>query len=453
LITENKNITAITISLGAFLTPFSITSLNVALPSISRDLSMNTISMSLTLISFLLAASIFLLPFGNIGDNHSRKTVFISGIGIFIIASFISAVSRTATILIIARALCGVGSAMILSNGMPVLIESFPVNERGKILGIYSAFIYVGLALGALVGGFLTQLLSWRWIFFIILPIGLSVLILSFKLPQPNRRLKRSKFDIVGFVLYAMSLFLIIYGFTTIDKSKNIIYIVIGFLLLLVFIAKQLRSKFPLIDVRIFLTNKTFAMSSLSVLTLYISTFSFPFILSLYLQLIRGFDVRTTGLILIIQPIFMSVIAPISGKFSDKIQPRIVASSGILFIIGSFLLFTYLQRWPFIIPITALSLMGMGFGLFSSPNANAVMSCVDKSIYGVASATLSTMRTIGQTMSMALVALIFSANIRYSNAKVSMHDIKIIFFVSIIITFISLMFSLLRGKIRRDPSC
>ena len=189
-------------------------------------------------------------------------------------------------------------------------------------------------------------------------------------------------------------------------------------------------------------------MSSLSVLTLYISTFSFPFILSLYLQFIRGFNVQTTGLILIIQPIFMSIIAPISGKLSDKIQPRIVASSGIIFIIIGFLLLAYLQHWPFVIPIFVLSLMGMGFGLFSSPNANAVMSCVDKSIYGVASATLGTMRTIGQTMSMALVALIFSANIRYSNAKVSMYDIKIIFFISIIITFISLIFSLLRGKIR-----
>ncbi len=450
MITENKVLTVITIGLGAFLIPFSITSLNVALPTISRDLSMNTISMSLTLISFLLAASIFLLPFGNIGDNHSRKTVFISGIGIFIFASFMSAVSQTATILIIARALCGIGSAMILSNGMPVLIESFPANERGKILGVYSAFIYVGLALGSIIGGFLTQLLSWRWIFFIILPIGLSILILSFKLPQQSKRLKHSKFDIIGFILYAMSLFLIIYGFAAIDKSKNIIYIVIGFLLLLVFIAKQLRSKSPLIDVRIFLTNKTFAMSSLSVLTLYISTFSFPFILSLYLQLIRGFDVQTTGLILIIQPVFMSIVAPISGKLSDRIQPRIVASSGIIFIIIGFLLLAYLQYWPFIIPIIALSLMGIGFGLFSSPNANAVMSCVDKSIYGVASAALGTMRTIGQTMSMALVALIFSANIRYSNAKVSMHDIKIIFFVSIIIAFISLIFSLLRGKIHRN---
>ncbi len=446
--TQNKTLTVITISLGTFLIPFSITSLNVALPSISRDLSMNTISMSLTLISFLLTASIFLLPSGNIGDNYSRKTVFISGIGIFIFASFISAVSQTATILIIARALCGAGSAMILSNGIPVLIESFPVNKRGKILGIYSAFIYVGLALGSIVGGFLTQILSWRWIFFIILPIGLGILILSFRLPQSSKQLKYSKFDIIGFILYAMSLFLIIYGFVTIDNSKNIIYIIAGFLLLIVFIAKQLRSGSPLIDVRIFLKNKTFALSSLSVLALYISTFSFPFILSLYLQLIRGFSVQTTGLILIIQPVFMSIIAPVSGKLSDKIQPRIVASSGILFIIIGFLLLTYLQRWPFIIPILVLSLMGIGFGLFSSPNANAVMSCVNKSIYGVASATLSTMRMTGQTMSMALVALIFSANIRYSNAKVSMHDIAIIFSISIAITFISLLFSLLRGKIR-----
>ena len=450
LFINKETVLLITIGSAAFLTPFSIASLNVALPSISKDLSMNTVLMSLVLTSFLLVSSIFLLPFGYAGDNYSKKTIFIVGVCIFTFASFISAISQTSTLLIIARSLCGFGSAMILSNAMPILVESSTGNEKGKMLGVYSAFIYAGLTLGAFAGGYLTQVLSWRWIFFIILPIGLISLILSPVLSQPPRQLQRSRFDIIGFILYAISLFLIICGLSTVGNMESAILLAIGFLLFIGFVIEQLNSENPLIDLKIFVKNRTFSLSMLSAFTLYISTFSFPFVLSLYLQFIEKFNVETTGLILIVQPILMSVISPFSGRLSDKIQPRIVTSLGIFVIVISFSLVHYLKQLPLTISIITLSLLGMGFGMFSSPNANAIMGSVDRAIYGVASATLSTIRTIGQTMSMALVALIFSSSMSYRKTIVSVHDISIIFLVSLVFALISLIFSLLRGNIHRE---
>ena len=363
--------------------------------------------------SFLLTAAMFLLPFGRLADIYGRKLLFFLGIVTYTLSSFASAISPSGFILILSRGLQGMGGAMIFSTGIAILSSVFPSNERGKALGMTAAAVYLGLSFGPPLGGLLTHYLGWRFVFLIHVPLGLIIIILILsKLKGEWADAKGESFDLLGSLTYCISLTALVYGLSLLPDNIGITIALIGLIGLFGFIVWEYNSPSPLLDVRIFQTSTVFAFSNLSTLIHYSATFAVGFLISLYLQYIKLYTPQIAGMILMVQPVVMALFSPSAGRLSDRIEPRIVASIGMVMTVIGLFVFSFISKdMTLSLIILNLTILGLGFALFSSPNTNAVMSSVDKKYFGVASATLGTMRLTGQMLSMGITTLIFSVKI------------------------------------------
>ncbi len=405
-----KRAALIAAALSAFLGTFMGSSVNIALPTIGRRFDMNPISLSWVQTSYLLAAAVFLIPFGRLADMFGRRRVFLQGIILYTAISCLIAVSFSGVMVILGRIAQGVASAMIFATGTAILVDVYPPGERGKALGITVGAVYLGLTLGPIVGGVITQQLGWRWIFWLNLPLGLLVAIFLIKgLPPEAKAGASRRFDSFGSLALALSLCSLIYGMTRVPSGTGFSIIGIGLLSFAVFLRHESRAKSPLIDLNLFRGNRVFAFSNLAALINYSTTAGVGFLLSLYLQYNKGLSPREAGLVMVSQPLVQTLFAPYAGRLSDKIEPRLVASSGMLVTLIGLLSLTFLgQSSPWWYIISSLGVLGLGIALFSSPNTNAVMSSVDRKNYGIASAIVGSMRLVGQMSSMAIVMLIFA---------------------------------------------
>ena len=442
-------------TLTSFLTPFMGSSVNIALPSIGREFAMNAVMLSWVATSYLLAAAMFLVPFGRIADIHGRKRIFTYGILTYAVSSFLSAVAPSAILLISFRIVQGIGGAMIFGTGIAILTSVYPVGERGKALGINVAAVYLGLSLGPFFGGFLTQHLGWRSIFFVNVP--LSLLIIAFtlwKLKGEWAEAKGEKFDFAGSVIYAVTLPAMMYGFSRLPALSGVCLIVLGGLGLLAFIKWEMNAQSPVFDLRLFRGNTVFAFSNLAALINYGATFAVGFLLSLYLQYTKGLSPQYAGTILVSQPAVMALFSPLAGRLSDRIEPRVVASVGMSFAVIGLFLFTFLSQDTSLgFVIIGLIVVGFGLALFSSPNTNAIMSSVQKRSYGVASATVGTMRLTGQMFSMGIAMLVFAvymgrAEITPENYQLFLTSARTAFIIFTTLCFAGIFASLARGKLR-----
>ncbi len=441
--------------MGAFLTPFMGSSIAIALPSIGGELAMDAILLGWVATAYLLAAAMFLVPLGRIADIYGRKRIFTYGMITYTAASLLSAISTSAAMLISFRVLQGIGGAMIFSTGVAILTSVFPPEERGRVLGINVAAVYAGLSLGPFVGGLLTQYLGWRSIFWANVPLGLLIIALIFwKLKGEWAEAKGEKFDIVGSLIYSLMLIAIMYGFTMLPELPGAGLILAGGLGIVAFVKWETKVKSPVLDVRLFGNNTVFALSNLAAFINYSATFAVSFLLSLYLQYIKGLTPQIAGLVLVAAPVVQAIFSPLAGRLSDKIEPRIVASLGMGLTVIGLIFFIFLGNatslW-FI--IAGLIILGFGFALFSSPNTNAVMSSVEKRFYGVASATLATMRQIGMMFSMGMVMLIFA--IYLGRVQITpeyyvpfLSSLNTAFIIFTVLCFGGIFASLARGKVR-----
>jgi EmrB/QacA subfamily drug resistance transporter len=395
--------------ISSFLTPFMSSAINIALPAIGNEFIADAVLLSWIPASFLLVSAIFAVPFGRIADIYGMKKIFIYGMIIFTIGSFLSAISFSATSLIAFRVIQGIGSAMIFVTGLAIVTSAYLPHERGKMIGFIIGAVYVGLSLGPALGGILTQHLGWRSLFYLTVILGILVITLTlWKLKGEWVACKGEKFDLPGTVLYSIALLTFMLGFSELPKISGIIMIIIGIIGLIAFVLFELKVKAPVFDMKLF-RNRTFGFSSLAALINYMATFAVVFLLSLYLQHIKGFDAQSAGFILIAQPAVMAVLAPVAGKLSDIYEPGIIATVGMALTAFGLFIFSFLNNSTDIMLITVgLVILGAGFGLFSSPNTNAIMGSVERGFTGIASATVSTMRLIGQTLSMGIAILIFS---------------------------------------------
>lgn len=440
---------------ASFLTPFMVSSINIALPAIGREFQMSAVLMSWVPASYILSAAMFLVPFGRLADIHGRKRVFSYGMWIFTLSSLLLAFSPSAVVLITLRVLQGFGSAMIFGTGMAILTSVYPAAERGRVLGINVAAVYLGLSLGPVLGGFLTYQVGWRSIFLVNVPLGLFVIYLVVaKLNREWADAQGEKFDVIGSLFYAFTLVALMYGLSRLPAISGVWFILAGMVGVLLFVAWDRRAVSPLLNMDLFFHNPAFAFSNLAALINYIATFAVTFLLSLYLQYIKGFTPQHAGMILISQPVVMAMFSPFAGRLSDKIEPRVVASSGMGFTAAGLLLFTFTDRDTHLgLIVAGLMLLGFGFALFSSPNTNAVMSSIEKRYYGVGSSTLGTMRLIGQMLSMGITMVIFALTI--GSARITpeyypqfLTSMKTAFMIFSALCFLGIFASLARGKVR-----
>ncbi len=395
---------------AAFLSPFLNSAINLALPSIGKDMQASAVSLSWVISSYMLSTSIFLLPFGRLADITGRKKIFSLGILLFTISSFLILFSGSIVSLIILRIIQGLSSAMIFGTSLAIITSVFQQGERGKAMGINITAVYLGLSCGPVVGGLLTQYFGWRSIFAVLLPFGIVSLILI------NRRIKSEwadaageSFDWLGSLIYGAALSAFMYGFSKLPSVLGWILIISGLFLAYVFMIVEKRVKNPVFDINLILQNRVFAFSSLAALIHYSATSATGFFISLYLQYLKGYDARIAGLIMISQPVAMTLLSPLAGKLSDKYNPGVIASAGMgLTASGLIFLFFVRETTPIYLIVLLLIMMGIGFGLFSSPNSNAIMSSVLQRHLGVASGIVGTMRMAGQMMSMGIAIMLIS---------------------------------------------
>lgn len=407
---ETKKAALLVAVMGSFVVPVMGSSVNVALPAIGAAFQIDAVLLSWIVTSYLLAAAVFLVPLGKIGDIYGRKKVYVWGTIVFTASSLLAALSASTAMLICFRVLQGVGAAMIFSTGMAILTSVFPPTERGRALGINVAAVYIGLSLGPFIGGLLTQHLSWRAVFLLNVPLGTAtVAVILTKLKGEWSEARGQRFDYVGSVVYGISLVCIMYGVASVPASKALYLTAAGVLGIAMFTIRELKIDYPVFDMSLFKENRVFACSSVAALLNYSATHAVTFLMSLHLQHVKGFSPQGAGLVLIAQPIVMALGSPFAGRLSDRIEPRIVASVGMAFTsLGLFCLSRVGEETHLGFIVASLLVVGLGFALFSSPNSNAIMGSVPSRLYGIASGSVGTMRLLGQMFSMGITSLTFA---------------------------------------------
>jgi len=449
----NRGILLAVIFISSFFNPFMGSAVNIALPSISRELSMNAVSLSWIAMAFLLSAAVFLVPFGKLADIWGRKRMLLFGNIFFTLSTLLCAFSATGYMLIIARFIQGIGSAMILSSGMALIISAFPPERRGRIIGLNTSATYVGLSAAPLLGGILTQTLGWQSLFFINAAAGILIIAgIAWGVRAEWAEAKHDRFDFTGSVIYVLAMSGLMYGFSKLPGKFALILTIAGSIGLIFFITWELREKTPVLNIGLFRNNKIFAFSNLAALINYAATFGITFVLSLYLQSVKGLSPRDAGLIMITQPVMMALVASFSGRLSDRIDSRILSSAGMAIIVAGLISLIFLTtETSAAYLVVTLFVLGFGFGMFSSPNTNAVMSSVEKKYLGTASATLGTMRLTGQMFSMAIAAMaihlfVGDSVISTANSPGFMHSVRVIFIVFAVLCLLGVFASLARGK-------
>ncbi len=427
--TEQKIVITVVV-ITAFVTTFTGSALNLSIPDIGEQFHVSANFVGWLVTGYTLAVAAFSVPTGRLADITCRKTVLVTGLIVFVACCIAAVFAMSMTMLLIVRIIQGIGAAMIFSTNTAILISSFPGNMRGRVLGYSIAATYTGLSAGPVVGGFLNHNLGWKSIFVLTGVLGAVALIMAMaKLPKESAVSGkessrgpemvpddiRKSFDMTGNVLFVCFIVLLMYGLSELgsDSARSMMLAAglaaAGVLLGILFVRHELKTDEPAVNVRLFIENIGYAFSNLSALLNYSATFAISYLISIYLQVVMGYSSQTAGLIMIFQPIVMAILSPIMGRLSDKFSPFKMSSIGMGFCAAGAAIFIFIgQETGLAMIITALIITGLGFSLFSSPNTNAVMSCVDKEEYGVASSILATMRSIGHTLSMVIVTIIVS---------------------------------------------
>ena len=446
-------------TLASLLTAFTGSSINIALPQIRQDFALDAILLTWVPTSFLLAAAIFLVPIGRVADIHGRKKVFAIGTATFTLASLLAGLSTSAAALLASRVLQGIGSAMISGTGIAILTSVFPPNERGRVLGINVAAVYLGLSLGPPLGGVLTQQLGWRAIFFVTVPLGLVIIAFVLALLDGEWAEARGEsFDLAGSGIYALALVALMYGFSQLPDLLGAVLIAAGVAGFAGFAAWELRTSSPVLNLKLFVNNKPFTFSNLAALIHYAAVYAVSFLMSLYLQYIKALTPQQAGLVLIFQPVVQFIFSPSAGRLSDRVEPRILASMGMMLTSTGLLLLVFIgQGTPLWAIIGILIMLGLGYALFSSPNMNAIMGSVDRRFYGVASGMLATMRLIGQMLSMGIATLLFALFLGRAEITPDLYPLfltsaKVAFAVFTALCVLGVFASLARGDIRHGEN-
>ncbi len=451
---STKNAVLLVAVMASFVTPFMASSINVALPNIQKDFHVDAMMLTWVPTTYLLSCCVFLIPLGKLADLVGRKLIFVIGISIFTASSIMCSVSQGIYTFLFFRVFQGLGTSMIFGTAMAMLATVYPPGERGRVIGINVAVVYIGLSSGPFIGGVLTEYFTWRAVFLSTIPLGLLTIYVSFRrLNWVWRYTGEEKFDLLGSLLYGLSTLTLMGGLSNLPALKGALFLAAGLCLFYVFGRYELTLRHPVINLELFRTDRGFAFSSLAALINYSATFAVTFLLSLYLQYIKGLSPKEAGLVLMAQPITMAIVAPFSGRLSDHVEPGKVASVGMFITsIGLFSLAFLRENTEISTILLNLVILGVGFAVFSSPNMNAIMNSVDKTDYGFASGVAGSMRLFGQTLSMGLAQLMFAlfigaVHITPEIYPVFLNSVTAAFFVFSGICAVGIFPSLARGAI------
>lgn len=411
---EQKWLVLIAVGMSTFMSALDTSVVNVVLPIITKSFDSHIATVEWVVIIYLLIVSGLLLSFGRLGDIRGHKPVFLIGFSIFIISSALCGMSPTIELLILFRGMQAIGAAMLAANSPAILTKSFPASQRGQALGLQATMTYLGLTAAPSLGGWLTELVSWRAVFYINIPVGLFALVLAWLfIPADGEEKLRESFDFQGAFLFLAGLVALLLalnqGYAWGWFSTNIIslFIFAGIFLAL-FIYVEKRKSNPLLDLTLF-SSRIFSASAISAVLNYIAVFSILLLMPFYLLQGREFTPSQAGLILTIQPIVMAIVAPISGSFSDRIGTRIPTVFGMVVLAIGIFLMSSLGPTTSIYQIgIVLAIVGLGTGTFISPNNSAIMGAAPQKRQGIAAGLLATARSTGMVLGVGLAGAIFT---------------------------------------------
>ena len=404
------------VSLGSLMSTLDGSIVNVAMPSIERDLGIDLTTVEWVSVAYLLVVGSLLLPVGRLGEVLTFKRVYLVGFTIFTLASVCCGASPTPEVLVAFRAVQGVGAAMIMAMGPAIVARTFPAFERGRALGLNGVGVSIGLSLGPVLGGILTQVGTWRAIFLINVPIGVLAIVWAARVLPAETPGKGQSFDIRGAALSGSALFALLlalsegqeWGWTS---PATIGLVIASAVLGLALVAVERSALQPMIDLALF-RIRAFAAGLASVVVAFAGLFTATFLLPFLLQQGSGLSPIEAGLLMTPVPITMAIVAPFSGSASDRFGPRVLASTGMAIMALALLSLTQLPV-DFTLPdlVWRLVLLGLGQGLFMSPNSSAVLGSVPRGRIGTASGTLAQMRVVGQALGIALSAAVVATRL------------------------------------------
>jgi EmrB/QacA subfamily drug resistance transporter len=410
--------TLVIVSLGLFMTVLDNLVVNVALPSIHRDLGASIQTLEWTVNAYVLAYAVLLLTGAALGDRFGRKRMFMIGIGVFTAGSAAAAVSPSIDFLIAARALQGVGAAIVTPLTLTLLAEAFPPAQRGLALGVWSAISGIGVAAGPLVGGALTQAASWHLIFWVNVPIGLALI------PLAGARLRESRgsvkhLDLPGLALASAGLFGLVFGLVRSQSlgwgnTEVVISLAAGAALVLAFIVQELRTDEPMLPMEFF-SNRGFAVTNAVSLAMYFGMFGSIFFLSQFLQNVLHNTPLEAGVKLLVWTGAVMVVAPVAGFLSERYGSRIFMIVGLALqaIALGWMASLASVNESYASLIIPFALAGSGMALVFAPSANAVLASVRTAQTGQASGATNAIRELGGVLGIAVLATVFTSHGSY----------------------------------------
>ena len=396
-------------SLASFMAAYTSNAVTMALPELARVFHLSNILQNWTINLYLLTMAVLSVPFGKICAQKGLKNSFFYGALVFFIGTAGIIMAANTEMLLLFRFIQAIGSAAIFVSSVSMIVKAVPNNQRGRALGINIASVYIGLSLAPVLGGSLTYNFGWESIFAITLPVSFIVVVLTYlKIKEEWKLDANDPIDIKGSVFYGIGISAFMYGFTELHTLTGQAITAVGVIFLIIFIYYELKQKYPIFNVRLYKNHKFLSSNIASVIS-YISIFSVSTIINYHFQYILGWNAQMTGLILISMPIMQAIVTPQSGKLSDLINPQKLSALGMgLATIAILILTTMDDSTSVYIIIIALMIGGVGYGLFSSPNTNTIMSSVPPNETTMASAAVATMRVIGQTLSIGILTVIFA---------------------------------------------
>ena len=395
----------IAVCAGYLIAPMGLSAVNVAIPALALDLQASAAQVGWLPTVYILSSVMCFLPASRLADRYGRKRVFVYGLWVNGLAATVSSISSNMDVILLLRFVQGIAAAMIFGTGVAIVSSIVPANKRGMALGIVASCVYVGLTLAPVAGGYLTEFMGWRSVFWFQVPLIVLLLVyIAIKLPGEWKDSETHAVDWLGTAVFALFSCLFVLGMAQLPSWYGVTTVCASFGALWLFIYLQIHTETPLIRVQMFRENRLFSLSLTSSLFMYGSNFALLFLLSVYLQFIHNLSPSQAGNILLFQALSMAIMAPVAGKLADRFASRVVATIGCSIVaVGLFLLnIPLIMAEPWWIGL-ALLILGIGFGLFSTPNNNSIVSSVTKAEIGVASAAMNLGRTVGNLIGMSVV--------------------------------------------------
>lgn len=452
------------VSVGTFMATLDGSIVNISLPKIQQAFGVNLSDVEWIVVAYLLVIGALLLPLGRLGDIVGYKWVYVGGFTLFAGASALCGASQSVWMLVVFRSIQGVGAAMLQAMGPAIVTHTFGSHERGKALGLNSVSVSIGLSLGPALGGLLTEYGTWRWIFFVNIPVGAVATVWALRVLVNEPQGGTQSFDTAGAILASGGLFALLLGLIQGQSWGWTSLLVLGLfvaaaLVLSAFVWTEWRSPHPMLDIRLF-KIRSFTAGNLSLLIAFAGLFVATFLLPFFLELGQGYSPLKAGLLLTPIPLTTMIVAPISGILSDRIGPRIPATLGMaLMAVGLLSLTQIHQNSSDLDLIWRLVVIGVGQGLFFSPNSSAILGSVPRPRLGIASGTLALMRINGQVLGIAVGGAIIANRVAYHVARLHAHvpvdelrteafvlALHDAFYVSAVVVGLGVVASMVRGE-------